>query len=106
MNFKDAIAWEAEHVFLNPSEFAESEPISLNGILCDAQVIGPHTAQPQTGDDRPGVSFETAVIHFPAGLMPLPRADREINWNGQTWIVAEAQDNKGIFRIEIYRERS
>ena len=106
MNFKDALDWEAEHVFLNPDEFAEAEPITLNNIPCNAVVIGPRTEQANDGDGRTGVYFETAVINFPAGLMPLPQADRSAIWNGEPWMVQSSSDNQGIFRIELYRERS
>lgn len=106
MDFKEAVAWEAEEVFLNLNEFAETKPVTLNGVSCVAQVIGPQTATAETKESRDGVSFETAVIIVGAGAVPLPRADREINWNGDKWIVSGAQDNKGLFRIELYREKS
>lgn len=106
MNFKESLAWEAESAFLNTSEFAEISPATLNGVSCVAQVIGPHTQMSEAGDGRVGVSFETAVIHIAAGKIPLPLADREINWNGEKWIVSEAADNDFIFRIAVYRERS
>lgn len=106
MNFKEALAWEAENVFCNPDEFAEAKPAILNGVACIAQVIGPRTAQSNIGENRDGVSFETAVIHIAAGHIPLPLADRELTWNGTTWIVSEAADTMGMYRIELYRERS
>ncbi|MDR2891601.1 MAG: hypothetical protein LBV80_00720 [Deltaproteobacteria bacterium] len=106
MNLKEAMAWEAEQVFLNPDEFAESEPIRLNGVACIAQIVGPVSTTGEFADGRPGVVFESATIHIAAGLVPLPRADREIDWNGQKWMVSEARDNMGLFKIEVYREKS
>ena len=106
MTFKEALAREAETVFLNPDEFAETEPIILNGVPCPAQVIGPEAAPRDAGDNRDGVSFVTAVIHIPSGLIPLPKADREIDWNGRKWMVSSARDAMGLYRIEVYRETS
>lgn len=106
MNFKEALAWEAENVFLSPDEFAEAKPAILNGVSCIAQIIGPRTDLGEVKDSRDGVTFETAVIHIAAGHIPLPLADRELTWNGGKWIVSEAADTMGMYRIVVYRERS
>ena len=104
MGFKDAIKHDVAETFLNLEEFGEE--ISLNGIITPALVNGPQTALAPVGDDRPGVVFETVVINYPAGLMPLPRADREIMWNDQKWIVMDSANNAGIHRVQLFRERS
>lgn len=106
MNFKQAIAREAESVFLNTAEFAEQEPVFLNGVPCNAQVIGPQSVPSSLSDGRPGIIYEQAVIHVSSNKIALPRANREIEWNGQPWIVNSASENKGIIRMELYRERS
>lgn len=104
MNFKEALQHDAERIFTNPEEFGEETVI--NGITVQAVISGPKNEMSEREDNRPGVIFETAILNYPADKLPLPRADREIDWNGQKWMVLNAADNKGIHRLEIYRERS
>ena len=104
MSFKEALQHDAERVFTNLEEFGEETVI--NGMTVQAVISGPKSELTESGDHRPGVVFETATINYPGGQLPLPRADREIDWNGQKWLVLNAADNKGIHRLEIYRERS
>lgn len=104
--FKEALALEAREVFCNPDEFAEATPITLNGVACDAVVSGPKTETVESGDGRPAVLLEMAVIHFPSGLIPLPKASKAVDWNGEKWFVAHSANNCGLFRIELYREKS
>lgn len=91
-------------VFLNSAEFARET--ELNGVKLTAVVSGPHSQLSDQGDSRAGVILETAVLNYPAGLLPLPKADREIIWQGQKWMVLHSFDHQGIHRLEIYRERS
>ncbi|MDL2279074.1 nitrate reductase [Desulfovibrio sp. OttesenSCG-928-G11] len=104
MNFKQSLSFDAERVFLNPSEFGEAH--TINGVQLVAVVSGPESAQTDAGDGRNGLVMETAVLNIQSGLMPLPHADRALIWNGEQWLVASAKDEDGIFHIELYRERS
>lgn len=104
MELKEAMALEAASVFANPAEFGRLT--RLEGKTFQAVISGPKTALTPIGDDRPGVIFETAVLNYPAGFLPLPKADREVDWEGQKWMVMQSHDNDGLHRLELYRERS
>ena len=104
MSFKETLQRDAELVFINLREFGEETII--NGVSVQAVISGPKSGLTEVDDSRPGVVFETATLNYPAGTLPLPRANREIDWNGVKWMVLNAADNKGIHRLEMYRERS
>lgn len=102
--FRESLDWEAEHVFLR--EFAEEKPAVINGTPLTLQVIGPASTYQDAADGRMGVKYELATLHIKSGLVPLPRAGRKLVWDDVEWMVQEAKDNKGIYRIELYREVS
>lgn len=102
--FRESLDWEAEHVFLR--EFAEERPAVINGTSLILQVIGLTSTSTDSTDGRVGVRYEVATLHIKSGLVQLPRAGRKLVWDDVEWMVQEAKDNKGIYRIELYREVS
>ncbi|MDR2946715.1 MAG: hypothetical protein LBV79_08225 [Candidatus Adiutrix sp.] len=102
--FRDMLQRDAERVFTNPNEFGEAA--TINGVAVQVVISGRKSETAEREDDRPGVVFESAVLNYPTGKLPLPRANREIDWNGDKWMVLSAADNNGLHRLEIYRERS
>ena len=108
MDFKTQMKLDAKKVFLNEGEFAE--PINWNGkpdIIAvvtedgDGQIDGDNFDQ-----TRPGVSILIKNVLVLSGDIERPRLYKEIQFNGEEWIVSRSQKKGVMLDIQIYRERS
>lgn len=104
MNFKEALAFEAEHVFCNVAEFGEL-------LLIDGKPVpavwgeenAPAPDVQESGVDAWGLVTEKAVLNVPGGSMPLPVSGQNVDVSGITWTVKKARPKNGLIRLELER---
>ena len=104
MNFKDALAFEAEHVFMNTDEFADH--ISVNGSSVCAvwgdsrQPLGEKSSTDPTGW---GVASQTSVLLVLEKDFACPLPDEALDINGEIYTVVTVRPQMGIIRLELER---
>lgn len=104
MNFKEILAFDAEHVFLNPSEFAETMVVDGEKISAMwGQESVPAPDELGATVDAWGVNTESAVLLVAEASLPLPVPGQNITVDGKVWSVNKASPQNGILRLELYR---
>ena len=104
MSFKEALAHDAEHVFMNPREFADL--MTINGLPVPAlwdDALQPKGQGSQTDPTGWGVVSHTAALLVLAKDFPVPLPGEEIVVEGVSWIVAKTDPQQGILRLDLER---
>lgn len=103
-DFKEALAFEAKWIFLNPEEFGE--PLLVDGV----ETIGLWGESTQPAPDlKPatvdawGLNTDSAMLCLPENAITLPVVGQELNVNGEAWTVRKARVQTGIIRLELER---
>ena len=104
MTFKEALAFDAAHVFLNVDEFAEL--MTVDGEEMPAQwgeEVAPAPNVLESSVDAWGVNTEKAVLILLESRLPLPVAGQSLLVNDVAWQVIKARPKTGLIRIELQR---
>jgi len=87
-------------MMLNADEFAEA--ITLCGVPLTAIVdISKESA---SYEDRPSVFVETATIRIAEEFVTLPDVGRQVEFNGEEWVMGQIDDEDGLVAIRIWRD--
>ena len=104
MSVKEALAHDAEHIFMNPDEFADL--LTINGRPVPAlwdDALRPRGEGSQTAPTGWGVVAHTAALLVRAQDFPSPLPGEEIVVQGVRWTVAKAHPQNGVLRLELER---
>ncbi|MBI9112253.1 hypothetical protein [Maridesulfovibrio ferrireducens] len=107
MDFKTQMTLDAQNVFMNQNEFAES--INWNGKFISAVVTdeGEGQSDGETFDStRAGVSVEIKSVLIVSDDIERPRLHKEYKFNNEKWIVSRVKGEGVMLNIQIYREKS
>ncbi|UZP67660.1 hypothetical protein N1030_01455 [Desulfovibrio mangrovi] len=74
--------------------------------LCGASIIAIVDVSKESGsyDDRQAVFVETATLRFAEGAVALPPVGRQVEFNGEDWIMGPTDEEDGLLVLRLWRD--
>lgn len=103
--FKEQVAADIDSVFLNMDEFGEPHDIDGEAIMI---VFDQDVVHERGGSDHEDGTFENRLIFFVNAdeLGYMPEENQLMQFDGRPFIVAECDEEMGVYRITIEGNQS